>query len=180
MPRVKNLKHLPGDLAVLLVKAKGEAAAKIHNSLQDRSPWFTGTFSTSWQIKGAPITASKPRRGNVDDKSFFRKRRARRVPTKSPVILTSLSKSLYIGNEAEYAGFVINRMESPYEPGQMYEDLFKAKGNRKKARTTPKPNVPNWYQVYLLNDFLTADIDKGFKSVGFKIKRTYGRFGALN
>ena len=180
MPKIKDLKHLPGDLAVLLIKAKGEAAAKIHTSLQDRSPWFTGTFSTSWQIKGAPITASKPRRGNVDDKSFFRKRRARRMPTKSPIILTSLSKSLYIGNEAEYAGFVINRMESPYEPGQMYEDLFKAKGNRKKARTTPKPNVPNWYDVYLLNDFLTADVDKGFKSVGFKIKRTYGRFGALN
>ena len=174
MPKIKNLKHLPGDLAVLLVKAKGEAAAKIHNSLQDRSPWFTGTFNTSWQIKGAPITASKPRRNNED-----LRRSARRMPTKSPVILTSLSKSLYIGNEAEYAGFVINRLPSPYDPGQMYEDLFKATG-RRKPRTTPKPNVPNWYQVYLLNDFLTADMDKGFKSVGFKIKPTYGRFGALN
>tara|TARA_R100000700_G_scaffold11834_1_gene16929 strand:- start:176 stop:361 length:186 start_codon:yes stop_codon:yes gene_type:complete len=61
----------------------------------------------------------------------------------------------------------------------MYEDLFRSKG-RRKPRTTPKPNVPNWYQVYLLNDFLTADMDKGFKAFGFKIKRTYGRFGALS
>ena len=174
MPRLKKLSRLTGDLSVLVIKARAEAAAKIHTSLQDRSPWFTGTFNTSWKIQGAPVRANLPRRNNPDQRKS-----ARRVPRKSPIVITSLSKALYIGNEAEYAGFVINRLPSPYEPGQMYEDLFRSKG-RRKPRTTPKPNVPNWYQVYLLNDFLTADMDKGFKAFGFKIKRTYGRFGALN
>jgi len=174
MPRLKKLSKLTGDLSVLVIKARAEAAAKIHTSLQDKSPWFTGTFNTSWKIQGAPVRASLPRRNNPDQRKS-----ARRVPRKSPIVITSLSKALYIGNEAEYAGFVINRLPSPYEPGQMYEDLFRSKG-RKKPRTTPKPNVPNWYQVYLLNDFLTADMDKGFKAFGFKIKRTYGRFGALS
>ena len=170
MPRLKKLSRLTGDLSVLIIKGRAEAAAKIHTSLQDKSPWFTGTFSSSWEIKGASVRPDKPRRNNPDERKS-----ARRVPRKSPIIITSLSRSLYIGNKAEYAGFVINRLPSPYDPGQLYSDLFKIG-----ARTTPKPNVPNWYDVYLLNDFLTADMDKGFKSVGFKIKRTYGRFGALN
>ena len=57
-------------------------------------------------------------------------------------------------------------MASPYD-GRMYRDLFP------KAKTTPKPNVPNWYYVYLQNNFLEKDINKGFQMVGFKPKRNY-------
>ena len=39
--------------------------------------------------------------------------------------------------------------------------------------TTPKPNVPFWYYVYLQNNFLEKDINKGFQIAGFKPKRNY-------
>jgi len=162
MRRTKDLKHLPNDLAGLIVKARAEAASEIHYSLQNRSPWFTGTFNTAWQIKGAPVVPTIPRKDNNIDAQ----KTSRKAPVRQKPIYTSLVKMLYIGNKAEYAGFVINAMVSPYD-GRMYSDLFP------KAKTTPKPNVPNWYYVYLQNTFLEKDINKGFQMVGFKPKRNY-------
>jgi len=162
MRRTKDLKHLPNDLAALIVKGRAEAASEIHFSLQNRSPWFTGTFNTAWQIKGAPVVPTIPRKDNNIDPQ----KTSRKAPVRQKPIYTSLVKMLYIGNKAEYAGFVINAMVSPYD-GRMYRDLFP------KAKTTPKPNVPNWYYVYLQNNFLEKDINKGFQMVGFKPKRNY-------
>ena len=162
MRRTKDLKHLPNDLAGLIVKARAEAASEIHFSLQNRSPWFTGTFNTAWQVKGAPVVPTIPRKDNNIDAQ----KTSRKAPKRQKPIYTSLVKMLYIGNKAEYAGFVINAMVSPYD-GRMYSDLFP------KAKTTPKPNVPNWYYVYLGNNFLEKDINKGFQMVGFKPKRNY-------
>ena len=145
MRKTKDLKNLPGDLAALIVKGRAEAASEIHYSLQNRSPWFTGIFNTAWQIKGAPVIPSIPRKdNNIDPQKTNRK-----APVRQKPIYTSLVKMLYIGNKAEYAGFVINAMVSPYD-GNMYEDLFKkTRKDGKKFRTTPKPNVTNWY--YVLN-----------------------------
>ena len=162
MRRVKNLKHLPNDLAGLIVKGRAEAASEIHYSLQNRSPLFTGTFNTAWQIKGAPVLPTVPRK-DIDNPTFT----SRKAPKRQKPVYTSLVKMLYIGNKAEYAGFVINAMVSPYD-GKMYEDLF-----AEKRKTTPKPNVPFWYYVYLQNNFLEKDINKGFQMVGFKPKRNY-------
>ena len=90
--------------------------------MQNRSPWFTGIFNTAWQIKGAPVIPSIPRKdNNIDPQKTNRK-----APVRQKPIYTSLVKMLYIGNKAEYAGFVINAMVSPYD-GNMYEDLFKKK-----------------------------------------------------
>ena len=163
MRRTKDLKHLPNDLAALIVKGRAEAASEIHFSLQNRSPWFTGTFNTAWQVKGAPVIPSIPRKDNNIDAQ----KTSRKAPKRQKPIYTSLVKMLYIGNKAEYAGFVINAMVSPYD-GKMYEDLF-----AEKRKTTPKPNVPFWYYVYLQNNFLEKDINNGFKIVGFKPKRNY-------
>jgi len=169
MRRTKDLKELPNDLAVLIVKGRAEAASEIHYSLQNRSPWFTGIFNTAWQIKGAPVFPSIPRKdNNIDPQKTNRK-----APVRQKPIYTSLVKMLYIGNKAEYAGFVINAMVSPYD-GNMYEDLFKkTTKDGKKFKTTPKPNVPNWYYVYLQNNFLEKDINKGFQMAGFTPKRNY-------
>ena len=169
MRKTKDLKHLPGDLAALIVKGRAEAASEIHYSLQNRSPWFTGIFNTAWQIKGAPVIPSIPRKdNNIDPQKTNRK-----APVRQKPIYTSLVKMLYIGNKAEYAGFVINAMVSPYD-GNMYEDLLKkTRKDCKKFKTTPKPNVPNWYYVYLQNNFLEKDINKGFQMAGFKPKRNY-------
>ena len=162
MRRAKDLKHLPNDLAGLIVKGRAEAASEIHFSLQNRSPWFTGTFNTAWQIKGAPVIPSIPRKDNNIDAQ----KTSRKAPKRQKPIYTSLVKMLYIGNKAEYAGFVINAMVSPYD-GKMYSDLFPD------SKTTPKPNVPFWYYVYLQNNFLEKDINKGFQIAGFKPKRNY-------
>ena len=169
MRKTKDLKHLPGDLAALIVKGRAEAASEIHYSLQNRSPWFTGIFNTARQIKGAPVIPSIPRKdNNIDPQKTNRK-----APVRQKPIYTSLVKMLYIGNKAEYAGFVINAMVSPYD-GNMYEDLFKkTRKDGKKFKTTPKPNDPNWYYVYLQNNFLEKDINKGFQMAGFKPKRNY-------
>ena len=162
MRRVKDLKHLPNDLAGLIVKGRAEAASEIHYSLQNRSPWFSGTFNTAWEVKGAPVIPTVPRR-DLDGAQ----KPGRKAPVRQKPIYTSLVKMLYIGNKAEYAGFVINAMVSPYD-GNMYEDLF-----AQKRKTTPKPNTPFWYYVYLQNNFLEKDINKGFQMVGFKPKRNY-------
>ena len=164
MRKTKDLKHLPNDLAALIVKGRAEAASEIHFSLQNRSPWFTGTFNTAWQIKGAPVVASIPRKGDIDNPQ----KESRDAPRRQKPIYTSLTKSLYVGNKAEYAGFVINKKPSLYEPGRMYRDLF-----NEQRKTTPRPNSPDWYDVYLGGNFLEKDINKGFKIVGFKPKRNY-------
>ena len=169
MRRVKDLKHLPNDLAGLIVKGRAEAASEIHYSLQNRSPWFTGTFNTAWQIKGAPVLPTVPRK-DIDNPVFT----SRKAPKREKPIYTSLVKSVYVGNKADYAGFVINKEKSPYEPNQVYAELFnqrRADGSR--FKTTPRPNDPNWYFIYLGGNFLEKDINKGFQMAGFKPKRNY-------
>ncbi len=44
----------------------------------------------------------------------------------------------------------------------MYEDLFKERRN-----TTPIPNQPDWYEVYL-KTALEQDLDEGFSQFGLK------------
>ena len=169
MRRTKDLKELPNDLAVLIVKGRAEAASEIHYSLQNRSPWFTGTFNTAWQIKGAPVLPTVPRK-DIDNPVFT----SRKAPKREKPIYTSLVKSVYVGNKADYAGFVINKEKSPYEPNQMYAELFnqrKADGSR--FKTTPRPNNPNWYFIYLGGNFLEKDMNKGFQMAGFTPKRNY-------
>tara|TARA_Y100000114_G_scaffold137358_1_gene139612 strand:- start:5213 stop:5749 length:537 start_codon:yes stop_codon:yes gene_type:complete len=170
MPRIKDIKHLTGDLAYMIIKGKGEAASEIHYSLQNRSPWFTGTFNTAWEVKtGSPVAPTIPRK-DIDNPIFT----TRKAPKRQKPIYTSLVKSIYVGNKADYAAFVINQEKSPYEPNQMYEELFnqrRADGSR--FKTTPRPNSPNWYFIYLGGNFLEKDINKGFQTVGFKPKRGY-------
>ena len=169
MRKVKDLKHLPNDLAGLIVKGRAEAASEIHYSLQNRSPWFTGTFNTAWQIKGAPVLPTVPRK-DIDNPVFT----TRKAPKRQKPIYTSLVKSVYVGNKADYAKFVINREKSPYEPNQMYEELFnQRKADGSKFKTTPRPNNPNWYFIYLGGNFLEKDMNKGFQMAGFKPKRNY-------
>ena len=70
------------------------------------------------------------------------------------MIPTKLSEHLYIGNQTDYAAFVINKKKHK-DDGTMYEDLFPDKN------TTPMPNQPDWYDVYL-KTALEQDLDEGF------------------
>ena len=173
---LKDIKHLTKDIENMVLQGKANAAANIQFSLQYRSPYWTGTFNAAWKVqKGTPVDAVKPRKENQGYRSGVR------APERGPIIKTSLSEALYVGNETEYAGFVINRMRSLETAGltsdqifgnnsqgnprgiapiEFYEDLFDIN-----ADTSPIPNSPEWYFYYIATEELTQDIDQAFKSV---------------
>ena len=181
----KDIKHLVKDIEDIVIQGKANAAANIQFSLQYRSPYWTGTFNAAWKVqKGTPVDAIKPRKENQGYRSGVR------APEKGPIIKTSLSEALYVGNETEYAGFVINRMRSlevgsysfnsgltsdqvfgdNYEGNprgvsmiEFYEDLFAIR-----ADTSPIPNSPEWYYYYIGTEELIKDIDQGFTAQGLK------------
>ena len=173
---LKDIKHLTKDIEDIVIQGKANAAANIQFSLQYRSPYWTGTFNAAWKVqKGRPVDPVKPRKENQGNRSGVR------APEAGPIIKTYLSEALYVGNETEYAGFVINRMRSLETAGltsdqifgnnsqgnprgiapiEFYEDLFDIN-----ADTSPIPNDPEWYYYYIATEELTQDIDQAFKSV---------------
>ena len=175
----KDIKHLVKDIEDIVIQGKANAAANIQFSLQYRSPYWTGTFNAAWKVqKGTPVDAVKPRKENQGYRSGVR------APERGPIIKTSLSEALYVGNETEYAGFVINRMRSLETAGltsdqifgnnsegnprgvapiEFYEDLFAIN-----ADTSPIPNSPEWYYYYIATEELTKDIDQGFTAQGLR------------
>ena len=170
MPMIKDIKELTKDIEKFVIEGKAKAASNIQFSLQYRSPYWTGTFNASWKIqKGTPVDAIKPRKENQGYRSGIR------APEKGPIIKTSLSEALYIGNETEYAGFVINRMRTlnPDDTVQFYEDLFSMSP---KADTSPIPNDPEWYYYYIGTEEIEFDIDNAFTSLGLG----YAGFSAEN
>ena len=176
---LKDIKHLTKDIEDIVIQGKANAAANIQFSLQYRSPYWTGTFNAAWKVqKGTPVDAVKPRKENQGYRSGVR------APERGPIIKTSLSEALYVGNETEYAGFVINRMRSLETAGltsdqifgnnsqgnprgvapiEFYEDLFAIQ-----ADTSPIPNSPEWYYYYIATEELTKDIDQGFTAQGLR------------
>ena len=158
---VRDIKHLIPDLEDAILIGKSIAASEIHFTLQHRSPFWTGTFNRAWKVqKGSPVAAIKPREGDTETES------SGKVPKKGELIPTTLGEDLYIGNEVDYAAFVINEKRHK-EDGTKYEDLFPD------SKTTPTPNQPDWYDVYL-KTALEGDLDEGFSQVGFSVRKSYG------
>ena len=146
----KDIKNLPKAIEDAILMGKSIAASEIHFTLQHRSPFWTGTFNRSWKVqKGSPVAAVKPREGDPEEQA------SGNLPQKGELIPTELGEDLYIGNQTDYAAFVINQKKHK-EDGTMYEDLFKEDRN-----TTPIPNQPDWYEVYL-KTALEQDLDEGF------------------
>lgn len=149
----KDIKQLTKDIEDAILMGKSIAASEIHFTLQHRSPFWTGTFNRSWKVqKGSPVAATKPREGDPETES------SGKLPKKGELIPTKLNEDLYIGNQVNYAAFVINEKKHP-DDGSMYEDLFPDKN------TTPIPNQPDWYDVYLKTS-LEQDLDEGFSQFG--------------
>ena len=146
---VKDIRHLPRYLRKLVTEARAEAAAEIHESLQNRSPYWTGTFAEAWVVSDSEVQATKPRIEERDEdgnmKGFDRPASYifREVSqTMNQKVYAPLTSPVFIGNETDYAAFVINKVKHPVDRIK-YEDMFKAG-----FKTTPRPNVPNWYDVY--------------------------------
>tara|TARA_R100000234_G_scaffold92768_1_gene61032 strand:+ start:793 stop:1416 length:624 start_codon:yes stop_codon:yes gene_type:complete len=90
-----------------------------------------------------------------------------RVPGLPEVPPVGLKSDLYIGNEAKYAGFAVNRPNAKMPDIQGNPVTYEQHG--KEHRLSSKDSNPNWYKVYTEhNQFLKTDITKGFLSAGFK------------
>ena len=157
---LKDIKQLPKDFRKLVTEARAEAAQEIQQSLMNRSPFWTGTFAESWIVSPTEVQATKPRQGEFipeDDalprlpSSIFRA-----SSQQGKKVYQALTSPVFIGNETDYAAFVINKARLKGTRIK-YESLFK-----EGARTTPRPNVPNWYDVYTKSKEIFKDIDKGF------------------
>ena len=104
----KDIKDLPKAIEDAILIGKSIAASEIHFTLQHRSPFWTGTFNRSWKVqKGNPVAAVKPREGDPETES------SGKVPAKGELIPTQLNEDLYIGNQVNYAAFVINEKKTP-------------------------------------------------------------------
>ena len=169
---LKDIKQLPKDFRKLVTAARAEAAQEIQQSLMNRSPFWTGTFAESWIVSKTEVQATKPRQGEFipeDDalprlpSSIFRA-----SSQQGKKVYQALTSPVFIGNETDYAAFVINKARLKGTRIK-YESLFK-----EGARTTPRPNVPNWYDVYTKSKEIFKDIDKGFLALnkGFTTKTT--------
>ena len=170
---VKDIRHLPRDLRKLVTEARAEAAAEIHESLQNRSPYWTGTFAESWVVSSTEVQATEPRLeerdqdGNMKGHNRPASSIFRQISQKiNQKVYAPLTGPVFIGNKTNYAAFVINKAKLP-EDKTMYKDLFDMGAN-----TTPRPNVPNWYDVYTQSKEIFKDMDKGFKVKGFLGKTT--------
>lgn len=90
-----------------------------------------------------------------------------RVPGLPDVPPVGLGNDVYIGNEAKYAGFAVNRPNATMPDIQGNPVTYEEHG--KEHKLSSKDRNPNWYKVYTEhNEFLKTDITKGFLSAGFK------------
>ena len=169
---VKDIRQLPKDFRKLVTEARAEAAQEIQQSLMNRSPFWTGTFAESWIVSDTEVQATKPRQGEFIPENDAIPRLPSNIfrasSQQGPKIYQALTSPVFIGNETDYAAFVINKARLKGTRIK-YESLFK-----KGARTTPRPNVPNWYDVYTQSKEIFKDIDKGFLALkrGFTTKTT--------
>ena len=169
---VKDIRQLPKDFRKLVTEARAEAAQEIQQSLMNRSPFWTGTFAESLIVSDTEVQATKPRQGEFIPENDAIPRLPSNIfrasSQQGPKIYQALTSPVFIGNETDYAAFVINKAKLKGK-GIKYESLFK-----KGARTTPRPNVPNWYDVYTQSKEIFKDIDKGFLALnrGFTTKTT--------
>ena len=90
-----------------------------------------------------------------------------RVPGLPDIPAIGLNSHIYIGNEAKYAGFAVNRPNATMPDTQGNPVTYEQHGKR--HQLTSRDRNPNWYKVYTEhNAFLKTDITKGFFSAGFK------------
>jgi len=146
----KDISELPKDLTALVDEIRREAASNIHFSIQHKSPWWTGSFNTAWVIDTSPIRQYKERKLNIP----WNKVKPKRKPPKRMISPAGVrGKSIFIGNEMEYADFVLAHGTiagiSYLQHGQRYQ-------------LTGRPAVYNWFQIYMKSKLLISDIDRAF------------------
>lgn len=175
----KDISQLVADLKKDTVRLKGKVASIMVQDLQASGPWWTGHFATSWKISETPvkpvaksierekIAAGEIEYADVDLFTFLddpdqpvgsvydQIRLSRDLPKRQKPKNVSLEKDLYIGNEAEYAGFAVNNPGATAPVGDpagvtysKHAELVRSSG----GEITPPSQNPDWYKVYMANE----------------------------
>ena len=175
----KDISHLTADLEKDMVKLKGKVASIMIQDLQAAGPWWTGNFATSWKISETPVqpvTKSSAREGisNGDTQGFDAPlhwqdegeagmsgttwdqiRTTRDLPKRQKPKNVSLDKTLYVGNEAEYAGFAVNNPGATAPVGDPAGVTYSEHARIVRSgggEITPPSQSPDWYKIYMGNE----------------------------
>ena len=195
MPSSKDISHLTKDLEQNMIALKSKVASAMVQDLQERGPWWTGHFATSWKISETPVQPVKKSRkreeidkGNVqgydaplhwldEDEagvgtgSVYDQIRTNRVlPNRKRAKKVPLEKPLYVGNEAEYAGFAVNNLGATAPVGSPNGITYSEHAGIVR-QITPPSGSPDWYKIYLQNQQFNEAILLGLSET-FKGKHT--------
>jgi len=195
MPSSKDISHLTKDLEQNMIALKSKVASAIVQDLQERGPWWTGHFATSWKISETPVQPVKKSRkreeidkGNIqgydaplhwldEDEagvgtgSVYDQIRTNRVlPNRKRAKKVPLEKPLYVGNEAEYAGFAVNNPGATAPVGSPNGITYSEHAGIVR-QITPPSGSPDWYKIYLQNQQFNEAILLGLSET-FKGKHT--------
>ena len=187
----KDISQLTADLKKDAVKLKGKIASAMVQDLQAAGPWWTGHFATSWKISDSPvqpITKSRLRESindgdivafdaplhwqdegeaGMSGSTYDQIRTNRDLPKRKRPKDVTLEKDLYIGNEAEYAGFAVNNPGATAPVGDpngvTYDEHAELVNN-----ITPPSGSPDWYKIYMgnqhYNDAIALALSETFKA----------------
>ena len=175
----KDISHLTADLEKDMVKLKGKVASIMVQDLQAAGPWWTGHFATSWKVSETPVQPTKKsrKRESIDNgeiqgfdaplhwqddgeagmsgTTYDQIRTNRKLPKRQKPKSVSLDKTLYIGNEAEYAGFAVNNPGATAPVGDPAGVTYsKHASNVRSAggEITPPSKSVDWYKIYMSNE----------------------------
>ena len=195
MPSSKDISHLTKDLEQNMIALKSKVASAMVQDLQERGPWWTGHFATSWKISETPVQPVKKSRkreeidkGNIqgydaplhwldEDEAgvgtgsvYDQIRKNRSLPKRKKAKKVPLEKPLYVGNEAEYAGFAVNNPGATAPVGSPNGITYSEHAGIVR-QITPPSGSPDWYKIYLQNQQFNEAILLGLSET-FKGKHT--------
>jgi hypothetical protein len=187
----KDISQLTADLRKDAVKLKGKIASAMVQDLQAAGPWWTGHFATSWKISDTPvqpITKSRLRESlndgdivafdaplhwqdegeaGMSGSTYDQIRTNRDLPKRKRPKDVTLEKDLYIGNEAEYAGFAVNNPGATAPVGDPNGVTYDRHAELVDNITPPSGN-PDWYKIYMgnqhYNDAIALALSETFKA----------------
>ena len=170
----KDISQLANDLEQDMIRLRGKVASRMVQDLQAAGPWWTGHFATSWKISETPVepvTKSKKRQkideGKIEgyDASLLEVmsdpdytgsvydqiKTTRRLPKRKRPKKIPLEKDMYVGNEAEYAGFAVNNPGATAPVGDPNGVTYSEHEQIVDA-ITPPSQMPDWYKIYMGNE----------------------------
>ena len=170
----KDISQLSKDLEQDMIRLRGKVASRMVQDLQAAGPWWTGHFATSWEISETPVepvTKSKKRQkideGKIEGydasllevmsdpdytgSAYDQIKTTRRLPKRKRPKKIPLEKDMYIGNEAEYAGFAVNNPGATAPVGDPNGVTYSEHEQIVDA-ITPPSQMPDWYKIYMGNE----------------------------